>query len=289
MDPDPPTWRAWLGYENSVTGKDFTAPKRNSGAYLRVLKGANDTISEATIEALATEPRGQSRGAGGLIVWDRARRFIDLRSTFVWNGDDAAGFINNLFDQVHWLGGEYDQNKVGGATLDLHLLREKTTSLLGQEQKRAPDDQASQHLRRVAKRLRHQIATDEPLATGDPSNLQVATLWGAKGVTAEHVYILGVCHEALPGRRRNHYPGTEADYVDEQRRLFYVSITRPTKTLVISRALNVSRGAARQLGLTVETGYKFWPDLRMSDFLRDIMSMLPPAVPGGSWGGCNPD
>ena len=26
IDPDPPTWRAWLGYQNAVTGKDFSAP-----------------------------------------------------------------------------------------------------------------------------------------------------------------------------------------------------------------------------------------------------------------------
>jgi superfamily I DNA/RNA helicase len=52
----------------------------------------------------------------------------------------------------------------------------------------------------------------------------VATLWGAKGVTAEHVYILGVCEEGIPGERRDEYPGTEADYMEEQRRLFYVSI-----------------------------------------------------------------
>jgi len=126
------------------------------------------------------------------------------------------------------------------------------------------------------------------LDTGEPSNLQVATLWGAKGVTAEHVYILGVCQEGLPGQRRDEYPGTDADYVDEQRRLFYVSITRAKKTLVISRALHVGRGAAQQLGLTVTTGSKFWADLKMSPFLRDIMGLLPTAVAGDSWGGCVP-
>ena len=114
-----------------------------------------------------------------------------------------------------------------------------------------------QHLRRVAGRLRHQIATNEPLATGEPSNLQVATLWGAKGVTAEHIYILGVSKQALPGERRDEYPGTKAEYEDEQRRLFYVSITRTKKTLVISRALKVRRGQAKQLGLTVTTGDRF--------------------------------
>lgn len=90
-DPDPPTWRAWLGYMNSVTGEDFTAPKRSAGAYLKLLKGAGDPINGATIEALAAERRDKSRGAGGLVIWGRARRFLDLRSTFYWNGEDAAG------------------------------------------------------------------------------------------------------------------------------------------------------------------------------------------------------
>lgn len=289
IDPDRPTWRAWLGYKNSVTGKDFSAPKRSAGAYLQLLKGADDAITDGAIEALVAEPRGKSRGAGGLAIWDRAKRFLDLRTKFNWNGEDAAGFVNNLFDPKHWLGAQYDKEKVEGATLDQQLLREKTLALLKQEQERKPEDHPVEHLRRVAERLRHQIATNEPLATGEPSNLQVATLWGAKGVTAEHVYILGVCREALPGQRRDEYPGTDADYVDEQRRLFYVSITRAKKTLVISRALRVGRGPAKQLGLTVTTGSEFWADLKMSPFLHDIMGLLPTAVPGDYWGGCVPE
>jgi superfamily I DNA/RNA helicase len=141
-------------------------------------------------------------------------------------------------------------------------------------------------LRRVAERLRHQIATNEPLETGEPSSLQVTTLWGAKGVTAEHICIIGACKEALPGARRDEYPGTDADYVDEQRRLFYVSITRAKKKLVISRALRVARGSAKQLGLTVTIGNKYWGDLKMSPFLHDIIGLLPDAVAGDSWTGC---
>src|SRR5262249_27129841 len=108
IDPDPPTWRAWLGYKNSVTGKDFSAPKRSAGAYLELLKGTNDAITEAAIEALAAEPRGKSRGAGGAAIWDRARRFVDLRTKFHWNGENASDFVTNLFDPKHWLGEVYD-------------------------------------------------------------------------------------------------------------------------------------------------------------------------------------
>lgn len=289
IDPDPPTWRAWLGYKNSPTGKDFSPPRRNAAAYLQLLKGANDAITYATIDALAREPSGKSRGAGGIAVWDRAKRFLDLRTKFDWDGEDAAGFVGNLFEPQHWIGSGYDKEKVDGATFDLQLLCEKTLALLKEEEERESEEQPVGHLRRVVDRLRHQIATNEPLATGEPSNLQVATLWGAKGVTAEHVYILGVCQEALPGQRRDDFPGTDADYVEEQRRLFYVSITRARETLVISRALGVRRGLASQLGLTVTTGGKFWADLKMSPFLHDIMSVLPTAVPGDSWDGCVPE
>jgi len=158
---------------------------------------------------------------------------------------------------------------------------------LKQEQERRPDDLPTHYLRAVAQRLRHQIATNEPLTTGEPADLQVATLWGAKGVTAEHVYILGVCAEAIPGQRRDDYPGTNADYVDEQRRLFYVSITRARRTLVLSRALRVRRGEASRLGLTITTDSKFWGDLKMSPFLHEIMSVLPEAAPGADWKGCS--
>lgn len=97
IDPDPPTWRAWLGQKNSMTGKDFTAPRRSAAAYLQLLKGANDTISESTIETLVAEPRGKSRGAGGTAIWDRAKRFVDLREKFEWNGENSTGLRQQSF------------------------------------------------------------------------------------------------------------------------------------------------------------------------------------------------
>jgi ATP-dependent DNA helicase UvrD/PcrA len=286
IDPDPPTWRAWLGYRNSDTGNNFSASRRNAAAYLKLLASAGDAIAEATIGALAAEPRDKPRGTGGSVIWDRAKRFLDLRNKFDWNGEDDTGFVSNLFDPQNWISDQYDEDKTEGAALDLQLLREKTLALLEEEQERKPEDLPMERLRGVTQRLRHQIATNESLSTSEPSNLQVATLWGAKGVTAEHVYILGACREALPGERRDEYPGTDADYFQEQQRLFYVSITRAKETLIISRALHVRRGPAKQLGLTVTTGNQFWGDLKMSPFLQDIMNVLPNAVPGDSWGGC---
>ena len=286
IDPDRPTWRGWLGYQNSDSGKDFTPPKRNADAYLKLFAAAADNVTEDVVAALAAEPRSKSRGAGGTVIWDRAKRFVDLRPEFDWDGEDAAGLVKAVFDQERWIGDDYEEERLEGAILDLQLLQEKTLALLAQEQERKPKDAPAQHLRQVAERLRHQIATNEPLTTDQPTDLQVTTLWGAKGVTAEHVYLLGVCREAIPGERRDEYPGTPAEYMDEQRRLFYVSITRPKETLVLSRALKVKRGLARQIGLKVPMTGGYWPALKMSPFLEDVLSVLPDAVPGEAWSGC---
>jgi len=89
--------------------------------------------------------------------------------------------------------------------------------------------------------LRYQIATRDPFATDETPDIQVATFWGAKGVTAEHVYILGLCDEAIPGTKREEYPGTDAEYIDEQRRLFYVSLTRAKKDVGFIQGVGYGR------------------------------------------------
>src|SRR5262249_9756941 len=150
IDPDPPTWRAWLGHKNSDTGTGFNAQKRNAPAYLKLLEAADDAITATTIEALATESRDKSRGAGRIAIWDRAKPFLDLRQRLDWNSDDAPGFLNNLFYPRHWIGNKYDKEKAEGAALDLQLLQEKALALLKQEQERDAEGQPLQHLRRVA-------------------------------------------------------------------------------------------------------------------------------------------
>jgi len=96
------------------------------------------------------------------------------------------------------------------------------------------------------------------------------------------------CDEAIPGERRDEYPGTDTDFVEEQRRLFYLSITRAKRTLVISRATEVTRGEALRLGLAVDAR-PFRIDLEMTRFLRDILPLLPRAEPGDEWDGCVPE
>ena len=284
VDPDAPTWRAWLGYQNSSDGKDFKAPRRNANAYLKFLETCNDIINEAEVRKLADCPK-KPQGIGGNKLWDRAKRFIELRGKLQWNGEDILSLLQEIFDVNKWVSDESPESET--AILDMQLLLNKASDISQELEGNNPDSSAGEILIELARRLRYQIATREPFVPDESSDLQITTLWGAKGITADHVYVIGLCKEAIPGTRREEYPGTDLEYEEEQRRLFYVSITRSKKTLVLSRANSIGRGQAKQLGLAVNPGFGFRAKLEMSPFLRDIIQYLPQFQQGENWQGCS--
>jgi len=211
-----------------------------------------------------------------------------LKDSLQWDGRSAIELIQEVFDPAssHWIGDQTEQ--LDAARLDMQLVLDKCRDMLAEQE--IDEEQAADvnaQLRRVARRLRYQIATREPFVPGESADIHVSTLWGAKGVTATHVYILGLCAETMPGTKREEYPGTESDYFDEQRRLFYVSVTRSTRTLVLSRPLSILKFAAARLGITANArGNSPFAPLEMCPFLRDIRTHLPPSQPGDRWGGC---
>jgi len=283
-DPDQPTWRAWFGYKTPGEDGVYKAPRRNAGAYLRLFEAAGDDITFGTVQNLVAEPRTRPRGVGGKNLWDRAERLLQLRQELhIQPGDDASAVLLRIFDQQRWIG-----SANATAEADFDLVRSKCVSLVDEVRESHPDDAVEVQLREIARHLRYMIATREPFESEGARDLQITTLWGAKGMTAEHVYILGLCDEAIPGKRRPEYPGTDGEYAEEQRRLFYVSLTRSKRTLVLSRATKIHVGMARDLGLSVAAN-GFWADLRMCSFLRDIMATLPTAVAGTRWAGCGVD
>jgi DNA helicase-2/ATP-dependent DNA helicase PcrA len=282
VDPDPPTWRAWLGYQNSASGKDCKAPERNTDAYLRLLTANSDRITESPIRRLVSEPQGQKRGGGGAKLWERAQRFADLKDGLSADGSDAQKALVEILNPEKWVSAETADAET--ARLDLEFLLAKASADLKEIKLHDADASGSTHLKEVARQLRYQIATREPFDHDEEAALQVATLWGAKGVTADHVYVLGLCEQAVPGSRRDEYPGTDIEYREEQRRLFYVSITRSKKTLVLSRATHIQHGDAKRLGFDVGAGHP--AELAMCPFLRDISNYLPNATAGNVWKGC---
>jgi DNA helicase-2/ATP-dependent DNA helicase PcrA len=284
-DPDMPTWRAWFSYRNSPTGKDFTAPSRNASAHLEFLDANGDQITEAALARLAAEPKGKRRGEGGTILWDRATKFLALKNAMQWDALSAAELLETAFDPAGWIIASTENAEA--ARRDMQLVLDKCKDMLIEFQTADEPGEAADQLRRIARTLRYQIATREPFVQGETADIQVSTLWGAKGITARHVYVIGLCDETIPGERRQEYPGTDNDFIEEQRRLFYVSLTRAKKTLVLSRSLSILKHVADRLGIAPKTQPKnnFY-QLQLCRFLRDIMRYLPEAQRGESWIGC---
>jgi superfamily I DNA/RNA helicase len=283
VDPDAPTWRVWLGYQNSADGKKFKAPKRNADAYLKFLTACNDEITEAKVQKLANSPT-KPPGNGGSKLWERAKRFVELKEKLQWDGEVALSLLKEIFDNNRWGVAQSPDPKTAG--LDMEIALAKAFDICQEFQSDNLDSTAQEQLKVVSRRMRYQIATREPFVADESTDLHVATLWGAKGVTADHVYVIGLCEEAIPGTRREEYPGTYLEFTEEQRSLFYVSITRSKKTLVLSRAESIARGKAKQIGLQVSSGNIYRADLGMSPFLRDIIQYLPDYQKGEDWRGC---
>jgi len=279
-DPDPPTWRAWLGYRLPSGSNNHLAPKRNAPAYLNFLAHCNDTISSEKVLKLCEETRTKSRGEGGSVLWDRACRYRDLFHKVRWTELDPEAVIKAGFEPELWSVGNGDDK--GTAAEDLTILRENALLILNEQDSSSGSNSRGDLLHKVARRLRYSIATREPLSANSGAKVKVSTLWGAKGLTAHHVYVMGLCEEAIPGVRTEEYPGTDAEFREEQRRLFYVSITRSKQTLVLSRPAKIKPGDAKRLNLSVRRSRGHYCTLQMCPFLRDIMSELPGAVSGES-------
>ncbi|MEK9135929.1 MAG: 3'-5' exonuclease, partial [Bacteroidota bacterium] len=229
-DPDPATWRAWFAYRQPNNSQSPLAPARNAPAYLRFLATCNDAITNTLVLQLLQQPRTKSRGEGGGNLWDRAERFKQLLDNTDWAALEPQDVIASVFAPQLWL--STDPEEAQTASDDLEFLKANALQSLSDIDMDKPGLVKEERLQKVIRQLRYSIATREPLTTGTKAVLQITTLWGGKGLTADHVYVLGLCDEAIPGVRTDEYPGTDADYDDEQRRLFYVSITRAKQTMI---------------------------------------------------------
>ena len=77
----------------------------------------------------------------------------------------------------------------------------------------------------------------------DDDRVQLMTLHASKGLEFPHVYLMGMEEELLPHRN-----SIEDDFVEEERRLAYVGITRARKTLTMTLARQ-----RKQFGEVVDT------------------------------------
>ncbi len=117
----------------------------------------------------------------------------------------------------------------------------------------------------------------------DDGVVRIMSLHKSKGLTARCVLVLGCVAGALPSLNAYLTPEQTQNAIKEQRRLFYVAVTRTTETLVISSAATAPFGDAKAMGLLTSRFSGGNAVLQASPFISDLGPSAPKAISGKQW------
>jgi DNA helicase-2/ATP-dependent DNA helicase PcrA len=113
--------------------------------------------------------------------------------------------------------------------------------------------------------------------------VRVMSLHKSKGLTSKAVIVTGCSHGLIPFFNADETPDERAVTLREQRRLFYVAITRCTEILVISSVSSMERKFAHKLGARLASGHGPTGRTIASRFLDELGPEAPVAVRGQDW------
>lgn len=131
----------------------------------------------------------------------------------------------------------------------------------------------------VFEKLRVAITQPEMPESGD--FVRVMSLHKSKGLTSRVVIVSGTVSGLIPFIDFDRTPAEQEALMHEQRRLFYVAITRPTDRLVISSALHIDPAVAYRIGARVRANGRVYA----SQFLHELGPSAPAAIAGAAWAG----
>jgi DNA helicase-2/ATP-dependent DNA helicase PcrA len=278
---DPVTHRDWIAYKRpDATGRDWKAPRRHAPVYVGLRAGG--LLSAERLQAVAAADVNALNGTGRGEVHRRATRLRDLLADLPDNAD-AGDLVEAVLDPNKWV----SQDEPPGA-----LPRQDLDRLRGEALRMLDEADAVMGLDELVARLRNRIASREPIGLEESPDIKIVTLWGAKGLTADFTYLIGLCDEALPGRYDPDTSGLEeGEHFLEQLRLLYVSLTRAKRALVISRPTKIRRGEVPALGLQrTNDRNNWWQYLHRCRFLDDLpRDVLPEPADGEQWDGLGVD
>ncbi len=274
---DPATLRDWIAYKHpNAEGKEWKAAKRHALVYASLREAGLLTLER--VRAIAGADATDLHGAGRDAVHVRTQRLCELLDAIPQNATTSE-IIRHVLDPDRWSVGESAYPTL--ARDDIDRLRAEAESMVEEEDQEVTLDD-------LVHRLRNRIASREPIGQADDPDITIVTLWGAKGLTADFTYIVGLCDEALPGHFDPHSSAlTEGEHIEEQRRLLYVSLTRAKRGLVISRPVKIRTGLVPALGLRrTDDRNAWWQYLHRCQFLADLPNyVLPEATEGNEWPG----
>jgi DNA helicase-2/ATP-dependent DNA helicase PcrA len=128
--------------------------------------------------------------------------------------------------------------------------------------RRSPQASAREFARSIAAVAESGLRDEEeynPSRPIAPRGVRVMAMGASKGVSYEHVYVLGLIAARMPGPRRRTLepipdalvkevlpPDTKGAHADRMRRLLYVAVTRTAKRLVVAYPERTDRGGVQQ-------------------------------------------
>jgi len=121
----------------------------------------------------------------------------------------------------------------------------------------------------------------QPELPTDVDYVRVMSLHKSKGLTADLVVVIGCIEGLIPTLPRDATPQEKLRALEEQRRLFYVAITRTRQTLVLSSVTRLPLADAYRMGAQVRGGGNHAPTIA-SRFLNELGPSRPPATPGAA-------
>ncbi len=189
-----------------------------------------------------------------------------------------------------WLGLSVDDgNRAGYARVRAHAMEHDLEPLAVCE--RLSDAQLEiPYTTKVIERHRNELVSvitqpELPDSSGDV--IRVMSLHKSKGLTADLVVVAGCVSGALPTVDKG-LPEAEQDaFMKEQRRLFYVAITRAKTTMVLSSVTRLPLGVALRsnippAGIFARNGERY-ARLVASPFIDELGPAAPPTIDGGEW------
>lgn len=123
----------------------------------------------------------------------------------------------------------------------------------------------------------------QPTMPEDVDYVRVMSLHKSKGLTSKITIVSGCTHGLIPFVARNATPQEAAATLEEQRRLFYVAITRCTETLVVSSAARMERKFAWSVGARVAPARTPVAATIASQFIDELGPSAPESKTGTSW------
>lgn len=216
----------------------------DDNAFLRIINVPRREIGSSTLEKLgdyarlrhigmyaATQELGLEQFMDSRAL-ERVRRFSQWLEGISRNleNTDPVTAIRELISDIDYEAWLYEQNSNSKAAerkiQNVHALVESIKNML---QKAEEEEGDSPDLKAVINKLVLLDILDQQEQEDSSDRVQLMTLHAAKGLEFPHVFLIGVNEQLLP-----HATSIEEDTVEEERRLFYVGITRAQRTLAMT-------------------------------------------------------